>query len=73
MRIIFDSDSDTLRILLRDGPIAESDEATPGIILDYDDSGRLVGIEILAASSQEIDFRAIAFERMDTLPSPPHP
>lgn len=50
MKVIYDKDSDTLSIILNNGRIAESDEARPGLILDYDKSGRLVSLELLDAS-----------------------
>ena len=52
MKVIYDKETDTLSIVLRDGKIAESDEARPGLILDYDKAGRLVSIELLDASEQ---------------------
>ncbi len=52
MKVIYDKETDTLSIILRDGKIAESDEARPGLILDYDKAGRLVSIELLDASKQ---------------------
>lgn len=50
MKVIYDQETDTLTIILTETPIAESDEDKPGIILDYDDSGNLVSLEILDAS-----------------------
>ena len=52
MKVIYDKETDTLSIILRDGKIAESDEAQPGLILDYDKAGRLVSLEVLDASEQ---------------------
>lgn len=52
VKIIYDKKTDTLSIILRDGKVAESDEPRPGMILDYDTSGRLVAIELLDASDQ---------------------
>ncbi len=52
MKVIYDQETDTLSIILADGKIAESDEARPGLILDYDKSGRLLSIELLDASDQ---------------------
>jgi uncharacterized protein YuzE len=42
---------DVLRIVFTDTPIKESDELAPGINVDYDDRGRLVGLEIHDAST----------------------
>jgi uncharacterized protein YuzE len=54
MKVTYDSDVDVLRILFRNAPIEEGDEDKPGIILDYDQEGNLVGLEVLNAS-QRID------------------
>jgi YD repeat-containing protein len=52
VKVIYDKETDTLSIILRDGQVAESDEPQPGMILDYDKAGRLVSIELLDASEQ---------------------
>jgi YD repeat-containing protein len=50
MRVTYDAETDTLTIVFRDAPIAESDEDKPGVILDYDAAGNLVSIEVMDAS-----------------------
>ena len=50
MKVIYDRETDTLTIIFTETPVAESDEDKPGIILDYDDKGDLVSLEILDAS-----------------------
>ena len=62
MKTIYDPKTDTLSIELRPGPIAESDEVRPGIILDYDAEGKLVSLEILDASRQVPNARSMLFE-----------
>ena len=52
MKVVYDKETDTLSIILKPGRVAESDEPRPGLILDYDKSGRLVSIELLDASEQ---------------------
>ncbi|MCA0455505.1 MAG: DUF2283 domain-containing protein [Chloroflexi bacterium] len=48
--IEYDAQSDTLQIYLSDAPIEESSELQPGLIVDYDAAGNIVGIELLDAS-----------------------
>ena len=43
---------DVLSVLLSDAPVVESDQDKPGVILDYDDVGNMMGFEILDASKR---------------------
>jgi len=52
MKVKYDPEVDVLSILLSDAPVEESDEDKPGVILDYDKSGNVVGLEILDASKR---------------------
>ena len=52
MRVKYDQEVDVLTIRFNDAPVEESDENKPGVILDYDKAGKIVGIEILNASKQ---------------------
>jgi len=45
-------EDDILRLLWVNVPIEESDEIEPGVILDYDKDGNVVGIELLNASQK---------------------
>lgn len=61
MKVTYDPEVDVLRILLSNAPIEESDEEKPGLILDYDKDGNVVGLEILDASQRVDDAREIQF------------
>jgi uncharacterized protein YuzE len=61
MKVTYDSEVDVLRILLSDAPIEESDEDKPGVILDYDKDGNVVGMEILEASKRIANPRAVEY------------
>lgn len=50
--IKYDKDIDIIYIRLTHAKVAESDEDKPGIILDYDEAGNIVGIEVLNASKK---------------------
>lgn len=63
MKATYDARTDTLSIILRaDAAVAESDEDKPGVILDYDQEGNLVSLEILDASSRVGETRRFEFE-----------
>jgi uncharacterized protein YuzE len=61
VKITYDPESDTLTVLLKDSPVAESDEDRPGVILDFDAAGDVVGFEILDASRRVTDPRHVEF------------
>jgi uncharacterized protein YuzE len=50
MKVIYDTETDTLDLTFRDESVAESDEVREDIIVDYDRDGKLVSIEVLNAS-----------------------
>ena len=50
MKVIYDRETDTLTVIFSEAFVAESDEDKPGVILEYDDAGSLVSLEILDAS-----------------------
>lgn len=61
MKVTYDAEVDILRILLSDAPIEESDEDKPGVILDYDKDGNIVGLEILDASKRVSNPRSVEY------------
>jgi uncharacterized protein YuzE len=63
MKATYDARTDTLSIILKpDTEVAESDEDKPGVILDYDEQGNLVSLEILDASKRVGETRRFEFE-----------
>jgi uncharacterized protein YuzE len=55
MRVRVDHGADAIYVNLTDRPIKESEEVADGIVVDYDDAGRIVGVEILDASKRTDD------------------
>jgi uncharacterized protein YuzE len=52
MRLKVDNENDALYFRLDETVIIESEEVEPGVILDYDQNGKVVGIEILQLSTR---------------------
>jgi uncharacterized protein YuzE len=65
MKVTYDPSTDTLSVILKeDVAVVESDEDKPGVILDYDDRGDLVSIEVLDASNRVTEARRIEFQTL---------
>lgn len=52
MKLTIDREADALYLDLDEAPAAESEEISPGIILDYNAEGKVVGIEMLYLSKR---------------------
>ena len=52
MKVKYDQEVDILYIQLTDAVIKESDETKPGLVIDYDAEGTVVGFEIMNASKK---------------------
>ena len=61
MKVTYDAETDTLRVVLKESPITESDEEKPGVIIDFDDRRDVVGFEILDASERVGNPRQMEF------------
>lgn len=61
MKVSYDPETDTLVIVFREAVVAESDEEKPGFILDYDEDGEMVAVEVLDASRRIEDPRRVQF------------
>ena len=62
MKATYDVKTDTLTMEFSSSPVAESDEDKPGVILDYDAAGNLVGLEVLDASKRVAEARTMQFQ-----------
>jgi len=64
MKLKIDQQADALYLALSEAPASRSDEIAPGIIVDYDDQDRAVGIEMLYLSKRapKADFHRLLFE-----------
>ena len=52
MKLKVDQASDALYFRIDDTDIVESEEVQPGVILDFDTQGHVVGVEILRLSER---------------------
>jgi uncharacterized protein YuzE len=49
VRLHFDPETNAAYLRFSAEPVAESEEVSPGVTLDFDASGRIVGMEVLRA------------------------
>ncbi len=52
---------DVLGIVFRNVPVAESDEDKPAIILDHDEDGNIVGVQIFDPSKRVEDLHGVLY------------
>jgi uncharacterized protein YuzE len=52
MRLRVDRENDALYFRLNETEVVESEEVQPGVILDFDKDGRIVGMEMLDISTR---------------------
>ncbi len=63
MKVSYDARTDTVSVTLKvDARVVESDEVRPGVILDYDEHGDVVSVEILEASRRITEADKVEFE-----------
>ncbi len=52
MKLHVDQEADALYLRLDDSKIMESEEVSPGVVLDFDEHNQVVGIEVLDLSKR---------------------
>ena len=52
MRLKIDRESDALYLRLDESKIVDSEEVTPGVVLDFNEHEEVVGVEILRLSKR---------------------
>jgi uncharacterized protein YuzE len=65
MKLNYFADTDSLYIELAGQPSTESKEVSEGVVIDYDASGNLVGIDIDNASAK-VDMRILQLVNLTT-------
>ena len=56
MKISYDKQSDAIYFTISEtSKVSESEEVRPGIVLDFDENNRVIGVEILSASKRMSD------------------
>jgi len=68
MKLKLDKQADALYLTLDESPAVESEEVSPGIILDYREDGMVVGIEMLYLSrrSPGADLQRFLYETVES-------
>ena len=64
MKLHIDKKADALYLRLDDSTIVESEEVSPGVVLDYNESNEVVGVEMLYLSkrSSNLNLSTLEFE-----------
>jgi len=52
MKVIYDPDKDILQLSFAHRSIEETTQIAPGLILDYDEDGKVIGLELRQASKK---------------------
>lgn len=62
MKLTVDKSADALYLRLDDSEIAESEEVSPGVVVDYNGNGEVVGVELLRLSQRSTDLKLSAIQ-----------
>ena len=62
MKLKVDKEADALYFRLDDSRIVESEEVSPGVVLDYNEANEVVGVELLQLSKRSPNLNLSAFQ-----------
>jgi uncharacterized protein YuzE len=64
MKLTVDKEADALYLRLDDSKIIESEEVSPGVVLDFNARNQVVGIEMLNLSQRapKLDLRELQYQ-----------
>jgi len=64
MKLKVDEQADALYLRLDDSKVIESEEVSPGVVLDFNDQNQVIGIEILHLSKRtpKLNTRELQFQ-----------
>ena len=62
MKLRVDKQADALYFRLDDSRIVESEEVSPGVVLDYNEANEVVGVELLQLSKRSPNLNLSAFQ-----------
>ena len=62
MKLNVDKEADALYLRLDNSPIVESEEVSPGVVLDYNESNEVVGVEMLHLSKRSVNLNLSALQ-----------
>jgi uncharacterized protein YuzE len=61
MKVVYDPDKDILQIALNESIVEETAQIAPGLVLDYDGDGTVIGVELRKASTRVDSPYAISY------------
>ncbi len=63
MKVRYDPRADILYILIREGPVSDTDEVDEDVWFEYDNEGNVIGIEIWNAGERVIQKSLLEIEK----------
>lgn len=67
MKVVYIREDDALYVTLRtDRHYVESEEVAPGVVLDFDQEGNVIALEIYSEASEKVDVSVLMTEGLPT-------